>query len=78
MKTVRTKKCSWCKKEGTLELTEDQLERARQWGQGLGPIQQMLPDLTPDQREQLMTGTHPECWKAMWDNEEGASADDHG
>lgn len=31
-------------------------------------IQDAFPDLEPELREQLMTGTHPECWLAMFGN----------
>jgi hypothetical protein len=29
-------------------------------------IQDALPDLTADERELLMTGTHAHCWEKMW------------
>lgn len=28
-------------------------------------VQDAFPNLTPEQRELLITGTHPECWDAM-------------
>lgn len=33
-------------------------------------VQTAFPDLTPDEREQIMTGTHPECWDAMFGDDE--------
>ena len=34
-------------------------------------IQDAFPGLSPDERELLMTGTHPACWDAMFPEEEG-------
>jgi tRNA(Arg) A34 adenosine deaminase TadA len=38
-----------------------------QWSELKVNIQDALPDLDPDQRELLMTGTHAHCWETMWD-----------
>lgn len=37
-------------------LTPDQYERFQQWQRGEGLIQNLLPDLSPSDREKLMTG----------------------
>jgi hypothetical protein len=29
-------------------------------------IQRAFPNMTADQREMLITGTHPECWETMF------------
>lgn len=29
-------------------------------------IQDLLPHLSPDHREILISGTHPHCWAEMW------------
>lgn len=34
-------------------------------------IQRVWPLATNDTRETLITGTHPECWDAMFNDEEG-------
>jgi hypothetical protein len=39
-----------------VHLTEDQYRRYQEWRNTGGLIQNLLPDLTPDQREQLITG----------------------
>jgi hypothetical protein len=33
-------------------------------------IQRAFPDMSPQDREMIMTGTHPECWNIMWEEEE--------
>lgn len=36
------------------------------WYNGEGLIQDLFPNLEADQRELIMTGTHPECWQAIF------------
>jgi hypothetical protein len=43
-------------------LTDDQHGRFCYWLVNGGLIQEILPDLSDDQREQLMTGITPEAW----------------
>lgn len=45
-----------------MTLTVDQLRRVDRWANGEGLIQNMLPELTADQREQLLSGLTPEQW----------------
>lgn len=33
-------------------------------------VQVAFPSLTPDEREMVMTGTHPACWDAMMGDED--------
>lgn len=37
----------------------------REWRQGL-PIQQAMPDLTPQERESLEMGVCACCWNEIW------------
>jgi hypothetical protein len=46
----------------TLTLTPDQYDRFQAWLTDGTPIQDKLPDLTPGQREILMSGIGPEDW----------------
>jgi hypothetical protein len=46
-------------------LNNDQVNRLRQWLQGEGMIQTMLPDLSIDEREILMTGIGPKAWAEL-------------
>jgi hypothetical protein len=47
-------------------LTTDQTLRLRRWLEGEGLIQTMLPDLSADQRETLLTGIGPGTWNEMF------------
>jgi hypothetical protein len=65
-----TPKCTICNEVGTVILTENQVARYDRWKKREGFIQDLLPDLDAPQREQLMTGTHPDCWKSQFAEEE--------
>jgi len=67
-----TPKCTICDEVGIVELTEDQVTRYDRWQKKEGRIQDLLSDLDAPQREQLMTGTHPDCWKSQFAEEECA------
>ena len=43
-----------------IPVTEHQI---RSWQHGEGQIQDLMPNLTPDQREFLMTGIMPDSWE---------------
>lgn len=50
-----------------LPVTQEQLDL---YAKGHALVQQVFPDLTPDQREFIMTGYTPEDWAAMFPPEE--------
>ena len=56
-----TKKSPWSGKELTLELdiTQEQLDK---YERGEGLVQVLFPHLSADEREFLITGTHPGEW----------------
>lgn len=61
MMTIDCKPCMFCR-SGPYKITVDiEPEQYRRWLGGT-PIQLAMPNLTADEREQLMTGSHPECW----------------
>jgi hypothetical protein len=66
-----TRKSLFSGKERTLDLpiTPQQLE---DWTSRRKLIQEAMPDLTPDQREFLMTGTTPEEWNDAFPPEDEA------
>ncbi len=64
--TYMTPLCIRCGQRSYVELDRDRL---RCWQAG-AHIQTVWPDKTPDERELLITGTHPECWDAMFPEEE--------
>lgn len=54
--------CSFCR-EGAVTIVPAQ----GLWDWEHGTFAQVaFPHLTADQREQVMTGTHPECWDAAF------------
>lgn len=55
-------KCPVCKKEHPVHLTREQGLKYAAYRAGKGHIQDMLPDLSADDRELLITGICPECY----------------
>lgn len=66
MTTIQTPTCCHCQKGGTLEVP---LAECRMWEAG-ALTQHAFRSLTPAQREQIITGTHPACWDALFAGEE--------
>ena len=60
--TVETPLCSWCGSKGYLEVPTEGLAR-RQAG---ALIQDAFPEMSRPEREQIVSGTHPECWEKMF------------
>lgn len=59
---VKTKKCYHCKKIGFIIMDQqDYLKGARDYRNGAF-VQDAFPNLNIGQREQIISGTHPECW----------------
>jgi hypothetical protein len=56
-----TKKCIQCGKTGTVELHMDDVLA---WHRGR-LAQQAFPYLDKEEREQVISGTHPACWTLM-------------
>jgi hypothetical protein len=73
---VRTGTCMLCGKPGSIDIADEDLaKRAIDWTRLPAMrrpfIQVALPELTPGQREQLMNGSHEECFdKAFPEDEE--------
>lgn len=66
MPIVATPQCMFCGKASVVTMTDDELAAYRRERF----IQEALPNWTPDQRELLISGTHPECWTRMFGNGE--------
>ena len=64
--SVVTNPCPACGERTNLEVD---LTSYMRW-QGGVLIQDAFPDLTNDERELLITGTHPACWDTMFGEEE--------
>lgn len=64
--TISTKKCICCRQGGTLIVWEDDYNR---YVNG-ALVQDAFPDLVAPVREQIVTGTHPECWIKLFSDED--------
>ena len=60
------RRCPMCGEIQMVVMTKDQYKRYLDWEDRKGCIQDLLPDLTADEREILMTGTCPDCWNKMF------------
>ena len=58
-------KCPVCKSVHPVHLTREQGLRYGDYRAGKGHIQVLLPDLSADDRERLITGICPECFAAI-------------
>ena len=61
--TITTPVCRFCGEEGTLEIPAEVELAVRE---RTAPIQDILPDHSPDEREQIITGIHGACWDAKF------------
>lgn len=64
--TFNTPKCCVCKQEGLVRIPESEF---RAWKNG-ALIQDAMPTTDADTREQIITGTHKECWDKLFGKEE--------
>jgi hypothetical protein len=68
---VVTPACINCGQTSTVKgLRVDDVAR---WLTGVH-VQDVWPEMPPPQRELLITGTHPECWEAMFGSPEEIDA----
>lgn len=71
---ISTKSCMMCNKKGTVNVDVEGYEL---YSSGV-MVQDAFPELSDDVREMIITGTHPECWDAMFPDEEDEPDDDDG
>lgn len=62
----QTPRCVVCHSYSEIKLDNEKFAR---W-QGGELIQRVWPEKTPDERELIMTGTHPECWEQMFGSDD--------
>ncbi len=60
--------CTWCRKGYVLNLDEDQVIR---WVTD-EHVQDVWPEMSLAEREQIISGTHEECWEEMFADMEEA------
>jgi hypothetical protein len=63
---ITTNPCINCEKHS--EVTVD-FEAWAKWSAG-ALIQDAFPHFSPEERELLKSGTHPECWDALFGDDE--------
>jgi hypothetical protein len=66
MSTIYTRQCFHCGQRGELQIpSPDYFAGIKKLEEG-ALIQNAFPTLSTEQREQIISGTHPECWKKMF------------
>lgn len=66
MINVRTRRCIVCGSTSIVELDSKKVQR---WEDG-EHVQDVWPNMSPGEREMLITGTHPDCWDTLFGGEE--------
>ena len=57
------KTCYVCGGKSVIEISEEQFDR---WWNKKELIQNVFPEMSPAEREVLISGTHPDCWEVMF------------
>ena len=63
---IPTPRCFRCGKTGEIQMSTTDWFIGKKRNEQGALIQDAFPNLTTDEREQLLTGIHPECWKAIF------------
>jgi hypothetical protein len=69
---IQTRPCIMCGKTSFISVDADGY---RMWQAG-ALIQVAMPHVSPQDREMLINGTHPECWDIMTTTEDEEDDDD--
>jgi len=67
---VVTPNCFHCGKPGYVEMTKDQFDEGKKKLKQGAYYADAFPFLAPEIVEMFISGTHPECWKNMFPEEE--------
>jgi hypothetical protein len=67
---VRTSQYSGNINTMMIDMTEDMIARYVRWSNGEGVIQNLLPELSDNEREFILTGITPEEWEQMFPEDE--------
>ena len=65
--TEVTKRCCVCGAERTITVPKQEYFL---WAEGQGNIQNMMPGVSEDDREMLISETCPDCWDEIFQNED--------
>jgi|GEM_PF-1693239 len=60
--TLATRKCFHCGQTGQVEVLAADLARYERGEL----VQRAFPEMPKELREQIVSGTHPKCWEAMF------------
>jgi len=75
--TIETAQCYQCGEFGEVGLTAEELVGYEHWLHGTDVyIQDCIPTLPKELREQIITGTHPKCWQDMFTYSEDLDEDE--
>ena len=64
---LETKPCPWCSGIGEVGMTVEEVAGIELYESG-ALIMQAFPTMPAEDREQILTGIHPLCWKAMFED----------
>jgi hypothetical protein len=67
MAVIKTRPCLVCGLSGEVEVTDEELLA---YNSKSGYVQNILPRLTDGEREMLISGTHSECFDALFPADE--------
>lgn len=62
---ITTPLCFVCLKTGVIEIDATDEQRDELFSPSRRNIQHIFPELSVDIREQMISGTHPECWDKL-------------
>ena len=68
--TVATKRCIRCGEHGTLTMPSEEGLRGIEAYNAGEFAQDAFPFLSADEREQIISGTHPKCWAELFGNDD--------
>ena len=63
--TLNTMPCRVCGGSSTMTVSASGYEA---WRKG-AYVQDAFPEMLADEREMLISGTHPSCWDSLWADE---------
>ena len=63
---IATKICCVCRQQGTIVMSEADWATGSVLRIGGALIQDAFPTLNADEREQIISGTHPACWQSLF------------
>lgn len=64
--TYTTRPCVVCHESTDMEIPADGFDAWKDRGLY---VQDAFPEMSPDEREMLISGTHPACWEALFAEE---------